>query len=208
MANRTSFTTDTGQSSDKIEVSLVVPAERSGLFATGRSAERRLADYDNCLFDPGRGLLIRTLWYFLSLVLLESGWFPISSIKTRVLRLFGARIGSGLVIHPNVRIKYPWRLTVGDNCWIGREVWIDNLADVTLESDVCLSQGAYLCTGSHDHRSATFELKTGEIRILHGAWICCRAVVLGDSIVPRLHVVPAGDVFRSPSVDMVRRKPR
>ena len=66
-----------------------------------------------------------------------------------MLRLFGARIGDGVLIKPGLHVKYPWRLTVGDDCWLGERAWIDNMEDVVLASDVVLSQGAYLCTGNH-----------------------------------------------------------
>ena len=162
---------------------------------TSPPSRRRLGDYSNADYHPGRGFVTRLIWYFVSLMFVESAWLPWSSFKVRLLRLFGARIGSGVVIHPNVRVKNPWRLTIGNNCWIGREVWIDNIEDVTIESDVCLSQQAYLCTGSHDHHSETFELAAAPIQIRHGAWICCRATLLPGAIVPAMRVVGAGHVF-------------
>lgn len=158
-------------------------------------ATRDLGAYQNQFYDPGRGPVVRTVWYYISLVFFESSWFPFTKLKSLVLRRFGAKVGQGLVIHPNVRIKYPWRLVVGNNCWIGREAWIDNLDMVTLESDVCISQGAYLCTGSHDHRSRTFELRTGPITIKHGSWVCCRAIVLGGATLERMSLVPAGQIY-------------
>lgn len=174
---------------------------------TEKTTEARvLRDYQNSDYQPGRGRVVRAIWYVVSCLLFESSWFPFSSLKARILRLFGAKIGRGLVLHPNVRIKYPWRLQVGDDCWIGRDAWLDNLADITLKSDVCVSQGAYLCTGSHDHRSATFDLKTGPIVIEHGAWICCRSIVLGNSTVSRLTVVSAGEVY-SPADNAERSSP-
>lgn len=156
---------------------------------------RDLGAYQNRGYSAGRGLIVRTMWYYISLIFFESSWFPFSKLKSLILRRFGADIGRGLVLHPNVRIKYPWKLTVGDNCWIGREAWIDNLDQVTLESDVCISQSAYLCTGSHDHKSRTFDLKTGPITIKHGSWVCCRAVVLGGATLERMTLVPAGHVY-------------
>lgn len=158
---------------------------------------RRLSEYENAAYDPGRSFFVRLVWYVVSCCIFESSWFLSAGLKRRLLQFFGARVGSGLVMHPNVRIKYPWRLSIGDNCWIGRDVWIDNLDHVVLESDVCISQGAYLCTGSHDHRSPTFELKTAPITVQHGAWICCRAVVLGGSTVQRLSLVAANQVYSS-----------
>ena len=182
----------------------------SGAIVDDALTTRNLGAYRNQFYDPGRGVLVRTVWYYVSLILLESSWFPVSKLKCSVLRLFGAQIGQGVVIHPNVRIKYPWKLRIGDNCWIGREVWIDNLDQVTLESDVCISQSAYLCTGSHDHKSMTFDLKIGPITVEHGAWICCRSTVLGGATVLRMTLVPANQVFSNKSGESVLpvRKPR
>ena len=153
-----------------------------------------LSAFSNQDYDPGRGPFVRTLWYFVSLLLMESGWFPVSSLKTKLLRAFGAAIGQGVVVKPHVRVKYPWRLTVGDHCWIGQEVWIDNIADVVLGSHVCVSQRAFLCTGSHDHRRPTFDLAAQPIRVENGAWICA-ASVLGPGVsVGANAIVAAGAV--------------
>ncbi len=155
---------------------------------------RNLAAYDNSDFNPGRGAIVRIAWYYVSLLFFESGWFPVSGLKCRVLRMFGANIGVGVVIKPHVRIKYPWKVSIGDHCWIGQGAWLDSLDQITLESDVCISQEAYLCTGSHDHRSPTFELRTAPIVVRHGAWIAARAIVLGGAVVERGEVVGAGAV--------------
>ena len=157
---------------------------------------RRLDLYDNSDYQPGRGLFVRTLWYFLSVVVFESGLFPVVAIKPILLRAFGASIGTGVVIKPRVRIKYPWRLSVGDYCWIGEEAWIDNLADVTVGPHSVISQGAYLCTGSHNHRVETFDLITAPIRIGAGAWICARAILLAGSTIDDGVVVSAGSVVK------------
>ena len=153
-----------------------------------------LATFNNSDYRPGRGLFARTAWYFTSLLFFESGWFPLSRPKAWLLRRFGARIGRGLVIKPHVRIKYPWRLTVGDHCWIGQEVWIDNLDDVTLGSHVCVSQRAYLCTGSHDYRRRTFDLITRPIRVEDGAWLGAGCIVLGGATIGANAIVTAGSV--------------
>jgi putative colanic acid biosynthesis acetyltransferase WcaF len=177
-----------------------------------------LASYDNSDFNPGRGILVRTLWYYTSLLLFESAWMPSRSVKCRVLRWFGARIGRGVVIKPNVRIKFPWRLVLGDHCWIGQEAWIDNMAEVRIGSHVCISQQAYLCTGSHDHRRRGFDLITGQITLGDGSWVGARATVLpgvtvganavvaGGSIVTR-DVEPATVVGGNPARLIAQRQP-
>jgi putative colanic acid biosynthesis acetyltransferase WcaF len=153
-----------------------------------------LSSYDNRSYSPGRSRFARALWYLVSLAIFESGWVPLARPKCWLLRLFGARVGRGLVIKPQVWIKYPWRLAVGDHCWIGQGVWIDNLADVHLGSHVCVSQQAYLCTGSHDYRKPSFDLITRPVKVGNGAWIGARALILGDVAVGANAIVAAGSV--------------
>lgn len=117
-----------------------------------------------------------------------------SGIKVRLLRLFGARIGSGVVIRSRVNVSFPWRLTIGDHSWIGDEVLILSLADVSIGANVCISQRAFLCTGSHDHRKPTFDLITKPIRIDDGAWIGAMSFVGPDVTVGRGAVCAAGSV--------------
>lgn len=142
----------------------------------------------------GRGPVVRLLWYFVSLVVFQTGLFPFGRIKPSILRLFGAQVGKGLVVKPYVRIKFPWRLTTGDHVWIGEETWIDNLADVTLGSHICISQGCYFCTGSHNHRSRGFELETKPIVVGSGAWIAARTTLLPGAKVGANAIVAAASV--------------
>lgn len=153
-----------------------------------------LSSFDNGWYSPGRGFLVRTLWYFVSTLIFEGGWMPWMAPKRWLLRLFGAEIGRGLVIKPRVCIKYPWRFVAGDHCWIGQGVWVDNLADVRLGSHVCLSQQAYLCTGSHDYRQPTFDLTVRPLEIQCGAWIGARAVLLPGVTVGANAIVAAASV--------------
>ncbi|QDS97395.1 WcaF family extracellular polysaccharide biosynthesis acetyltransferase [Adhaeretor mobilis] len=156
-----------------------------------------LSAYDNSDYDPGRGTLTRTLWYFCSLLFVESVWFPFGGCKLFLLRIFGAKIGTGVTIRSNVRVKYPWLLEVGDHCWIGQDVWIDNLVPVKIGSHVCISQRAYLCTGSHDHRKRTFDLLTGPISIGNGAWVGAVAILLQNVSIGPNALVASGSIVVS-----------
>ena len=102
---------------------------------------------------------------------------PISSLKVALLKLFGAKIGAGVVIKPSVNIKYPWRLTIGNHVWIGEKAWIDNLEDVIIYDNCCLSQGAMLLTGSHDYTRSTFNVLVEPIILEEGVWIGAKAIV-------------------------------
>ncbi len=97
--------------------------------------------------------------------------------KRLLLRLFGATVGKGLIIKPNVNIKYPWRLTIGDHVWLGEEVWIDSLDEVFIGDHVCISQGAMLECGNHDYSRPGFDLMTQAIRVERGTWIGAKSFV-------------------------------
>ncbi len=153
-----------------------------------------LSSYCNAGFNPGRGILIRACWYFVSLLAFECGWMPLSRPKGWLLRLFGAKVGNGIVIKPRVWIKYPWHLVIGDHCWIGQGAWIDNLADVRLGNHVCISQQVYICTGSHDYRQRTFDLIARPVEIGNGAWIGARALILGGVTIGTNAIAAAGSV--------------
>jgi putative colanic acid biosynthesis acetyltransferase WcaF len=133
-----------------------------------------LSNYNNKEFDRGRPSSIEILW-LMSSVLLVSGGIPGSFWRRIILKIFGAKIGQRVVLRPGLKVKFPWYLEIGDDSWIGEGVWIDNLAKVRIGSNVCISQGAYLCTGSHDASSPSFNLITKEIQIEDCCWICARA---------------------------------
>ena len=131
--------------------------------------------------DIGASRLKQVAWYFINLLFFVNPFNFISSSKVFLLKLFGARLGTGVVVKPSVNIKYPWKLRVGDHTWIGEDVWIDNLSDVTIGRNVTLSQGCLLLTGSHDHARETFDYLSQPIVLEDGVWIGARAVVGGGS---------------------------
>lgn len=136
-----------------------------------------LSQYDNSWYNPGGSSLKRVLWYFANILFLMNPLNPISCVKVRLLRCFGAKIGKGVVIKPSVNIKYPWNLSIGDYTWIGENVWIDNLVQVTIGSNVCVSQGAMLLCGNHNYKKSTFDLMVGKIVLEDGCWVGAQSVV-------------------------------
>ncbi|MFN8347506.1 MAG: WcaF family extracellular polysaccharide biosynthesis acetyltransferase [Spirosomataceae bacterium] len=117
------------------------------------------------------------LWFVVNAVFLHS-YLPIpATFKCFILRGFGAKIGRGVMIKPNINIKYPWLLTVGNYVWIGEGVWIDSLAEVFIGNNCCLSQGVMLLTGNHDYTRSTFDLRVGKIVLEEGVWIGAKSVV-------------------------------
>jgi len=150
-----------------------------------RALKTDLSSFDNSWYRPGRSALVVWMWYLTSSVFFKSA-FPFYGPKRFLLRLFGAKIGRGLVIKPHVNIKYPWKLVVGNHVWIGENVWIDNLAKVTLKDNSCVSQGAMLLCGNHNYKKTTFDLIVGEITLEEGSWagamtVVCPGVRLGEN---------------------------
>jgi putative colanic acid biosynthesis acetyltransferase WcaF len=117
------------------------------------------------------------LWFLVNALFFRNSANPFSSLKVRLLRIFGAKVGKGVIIKPAVNIKYPWRLEIGDYSWIGENVWIDNLADIRIGKNVCISQGAMLLTGNHNYKKVSFDLMIGEIVLEDGAWVGAQSVV-------------------------------
>ena len=78
-----------------------------------------LGAFTNPDYSPGAGSVKRTLWYFTNAILFDSWIMPLYPVKAMILRWFGAKVGRGAVIKPRVNIRFPWRLQLGDNVWIG-----------------------------------------------------------------------------------------
>jgi putative colanic acid biosynthesis acetyltransferase WcaF len=157
-----------------------------------------LRKFDSAGFRRGRSRLAEILWILVAAVLVSSR-IPGYWHRRLVIRAFGARIGKGVVIKPGVRIKFPWRLEIGDDSWIGEDVWIDNLAPVQIGADCCISQGVYICTGNHNWQLPTFNLVIKPVKIDNGGWIAARSIVgpgvtVGEGAVLALGSVATSDL--------------
>jgi putative colanic acid biosynthesis acetyltransferase WcaF len=164
----------------------------------------------------GASKLTQVLWYFCQLLFFSNPFIISSGVKIFLLKIFGAKIGAGVIIKPSVKIKYPWKLSIGSHSWIGENVWIDNLSDVFIGENVCISQGAMLLTGSHDHTKITFDFMSDKITLEEGVWIGCRAVVssgvtcrshsmLGINSVAEANLEPFLIYKGNPAVPVIKR---
>jgi len=125
-----------------------------------------------------------------TLSLCPTNWRP------ALLRFFGSSIGRDVLIRRGVRIHFPWNLEIGDDCWIGEEVWFINHEKVTIGSDVCISQRSIICSGGHDYRSTSLEYAHKPVIIRDGAWVCLDAKVLPGVTIGECSVVSAGEIAR------------
>lgn len=118
------------------------------------------------------------LWAICELLFVTNAWQISSSLRVWILRKFGADIGQGVVFRPRTRVKFPWKLHIGDRSWIGEGVWFHNQDQVNVGNDVVISQDTFVTTGSHAHRR-DMALLTRPVNIHAGAWITSRCIVLG-----------------------------
>ncbi len=134
------------------------------------------------------------IWYLVKIIFFLSAIPYPSSFKVLVLRLFGAKIGTGLVIKPRVNIHFPWKLMIGDNVWIGEEAFLLNFELLTIGNNVCISQRAFLCGGNHDYKKPSMPYRNGPITLEDGSWVGA-TVFVGPSVVIGVDtVVSAGSV--------------
>jgi putative colanic acid biosynthesis acetyltransferase WcaF len=136
-----------------------------------------LAAYTTGDFQRGASPLKEAAWWAVRALFFQTPIPWPTALRVGLLRLFGARVGEGVVIRSQVNITFPWRFTAGDHVWIGEEVLILSLAPVVIESNCCISQRAFICTGSHDFSSAAFSLRTNPITIREGSWVAAAAFI-------------------------------
>lgn len=150
-------------------------------------------DFDTKDFDTGASSLKILIWYFTSVIFVRSGIIPFSTIIVFILRCFGAKIGKDVRIKPGIYIHYPWKLQVGDHSWLA-ECRIENLAEVIIGANVCVSQEAMLLTGNHNYKAVHFDLMTKAIVLEEGAWIGAKATVCPGVTVKSHAVLTVGAV--------------
>lgn len=130
-----------------------------------------LRKYDQSGFDRGRPGLYVLLWWLVQAIAFPLTLHNLNILRCGLLRLFGAKIGKGVVIRPTARFTYPWKVTIGDYSWVGDDVVFYSLDQIHIGEHCVVSQKSYLCTGSHDIQDPKFALKTASIIIGNGAWV-------------------------------------
>lgn len=138
--------------------------------------------------------VMRAIWGLIWLLLYRPSPRVFHGWRRCLLKLLGARVGKGSHIYPAVRIWAPWNLIIEENVGVANGVEIYNVDKVCIGRGAVISQGAYLCTASHDYRKSSFPLMTRPIFIEREAWIASRAIVHMGVTVKEGCVVGAGSV--------------
>jgi putative colanic acid biosynthesis acetyltransferase WcaF len=91
--------------------------------------------------------------------------------------MFGAKIHRTAMIYSSANVWYPPNLEMDEYSCIGPNVNCYSIAKVSLGSHAIVSQGAQLCTGSHNIDDENFQLVARPIHIGSHAWVAAEAFV-------------------------------
>jgi putative colanic acid biosynthesis acetyltransferase WcaF len=119
----------------------------------------------------GRSALAVQLWWLVQATLFRLSPQVAYGWRRWLLRLFGARVGQGVLLRPSVRITYPWKVTLGARAWVGDDVVLYSLDSISIGDDAVVSQRSYLCAGTHDHEQADFPLFGRPIAVGNESWL-------------------------------------
>ena len=124
----------------------------------------------------------------------------------RVLRTHGANIGervrfkSPLVIHNSAvgNRNYYERLTVGSDCYFGRELFLDLQDDITIEDNVTISHRVMILThtdaGASPLRENEIRTSQAPVVIRRGAYVGANVTILEGIEIGAASIVGAGAV--------------
>lgn len=139
----------------------------------------------------GRPAWFVQLWWLVQATAFR--WSPQALYGWRrfLLRLFGAKIGEGVIIRPTAEITYPWKLTIGNHCWVGDYATLYTLGEIEIGDNACVSQHCYLAAATHDYTRPTFDMLDKKITIEPEVWLATRVFVAPGVTIGRGAVVGA-----------------
>lgn len=144
--------------------------------------------------ERGRPKFVEIIWRLTNLVVVQTSFPWPSAIRRAVLVAFGAKIGKGFYIRPSVKVHFPWKLTIGENVWIGEGCTLLNLEPIEIRSNAALAHEVYVSTGNHDLTRRDFPYANASVLIDSSTWIGTRAFVGSGVTIGRGAVVAAGAV--------------
>ena len=145
--------------------------------ATDSIDARRVNTWESGYSFPLRNRLYRLLWSTTWRLLASWTPPPMHAWRRWLLRLFGASVAPNAGVYPSARIWSPANLDIGEFAFIGPNVIVYSMAKITLGPYSLVSQGAHICTGTHDIDDPNFQLTARPISINARAWVAAEAFV-------------------------------
>ena len=128
----------------------------------------------------GKSIITVQLWFIINATLFRFSPRIVNKWRKFLLIIFGAKVGTNVLIRPSAKILYPWNLEIGNYSWIGDNVTIYNMGKIQIGNNTVISQKSYLCSGSHDHNKPTFDIFAKPIHIGNEVWIAADVFVAPD----------------------------
>jgi putative colanic acid biosynthesis acetyltransferase WcaF len=157
----------------------------------------RVQDLSKAEVPPGfrgRPAWFAQLWWIVQAVLFHTSPQALYGWRRLLLRIFGARIGKGVLIRPSASVTYPWKLSIGNWSWVGDHATLYTLGEIAIGDNAVVSQHSYLCAASHDYTRPTFDLYAKAIRVESEAWLAANVFVGPGVTIGRGAVVGACSV--------------
>ena len=152
----------------------------------------------------GRPGWIVQIWWLVELSIFRLSPQFMYAWRRWLLRIFGAKIGEGVLIRPTVHITYPWKVSIGDHAWIGDDVVLYSLGEIDIGKDAVVSQRSYICTGGHDYQKPSFDIYAKKIIIESEAWVATDVFVAPGVTIGHGAVIGArSSVFKDMPPEMI-----
>ncbi|WP_318311075.1 putative colanic acid biosynthesis acetyltransferase [Flagellimonas crocea] len=157
-----------------------------------------LKNYNTPSDFRGKSIFIVQLWWIVQALLFRTSPQVLYGWRRFLLRIFGAKIGKGVIIRPTVKITYPWKLTIGNYSWVGDDVVLYSLGEIEIGVNTVISQKSYLCTGSHDYMKSDFPIYSDKIKIGDSCWLATDVYIAPGVTIGKATIVGArSSVFKS-----------
>ncbi len=165
---------------------------------------QRLDQFSVAPGSRGRSALYVQLWWLVQATLFRGSPQIAYGFRRWLLRCFGAKVGTKVLIRATATVTYPWKVTIGDYSWIGDDAVIYSIGQIVIGDHAVVSQRSYLCAADHDAAQIDFPIRERRVDIGSGAWVATDVFVGPDVTIGRNTVVGArSSVFKSLPDNMI-----
>lgn len=139
--------------------------------------------------------------YFVNLLLAVLPNSGIQSVKSKLLRWAGLKVGKNVEIFQGVKIQGVGEVEIGDKAFIGHEVllMINEESKIIIEQNSIVSSRTTIMTGFHEitpyeERILSRKGTTSTIIIGRGCCVLAKSVILPGVNIGEMSIVAAGSV--------------
>ncbi|TVQ63401.1 MAG: putative colanic acid biosynthesis acetyltransferase [Phycisphaerales bacterium] len=132
--------------------------------------------------------MLRMIWLVVESTVFKYSFHNFYEFRSRILRLFGAKIPPGVRIRRTARFVAPWNLEMGTNSSIGDHATLICVGKIKIGDHVSISQLCYIVAGSHDYTKTAMPAVAMPITIEDHTWVAadvfiCGGVTVGEGCV-------------------------